>query len=147
MKPCKVFDYKLIAFLAVEVARGLGALRLALLALGFGAAELAAVRCCLGFLLRARLALARFAQVHDLAHGRSLAEMLRLCQWPKLATHSCVTLSRKASMRSAMKAPSSSSAKWPVSRRWNSTSLRSRSEEHTSELPSLMRISYAVFCL
>src|SRR3546814_5269475 len=27
------------------------------------------------------------------------------------------------------------------------TSLRSRSEEHTSELQSLMRISYAVFCL
>src|SRR3546814_5892623 len=25
--------------------------------------------------------------------------------------------------------------------------IRSRSEEHTSELPSLMRISYAVFCL
>src|SRR3546814_6655790 len=25
--------------------------------------------------------------------------------------------------------------------------LRRRSEEHTSELPSLMRISYAVFCL
>src|SRR3546814_8857456 len=25
--------------------------------------------------------------------------------------------------------------------------LRARSEEHTSELPSLMRISYAVFCL
>src|SRR3546814_6752896 len=25
--------------------------------------------------------------------------------------------------------------------------LRGRSEEHTSELPSLMRISYAVFCL
>src|SRR3546814_2618098 len=25
--------------------------------------------------------------------------------------------------------------------------LASRSEEHTSELPSLMRISYAVFCL
>src|SRR3546814_2075126 len=29
------------------------------------------------------------------------------------------------------------------SRRWNSA----RSEEHTSELQSLMRISYAVFCL
>src|SRR3546814_4713888 len=28
-----------------------------------------------------------------------------------------------------------------------STSLRLRSEEHTSELQSLMRISYAVFCL
>src|SRR3546814_1551488 len=29
----------------------------------------------------------------------------------------------------------------------SSTSLVSRSEEHTSELQSLMRISYAVFCL
>src|SRR3546814_4951312 len=27
------------------------------------------------------------------------------------------------------------------------SSMRVRSEEHTSELPSLMRISYAVFCL
>src|SRR3546814_8700387 len=27
------------------------------------------------------------------------------------------------------------------------TAVGSRSEEHTSELPSLMRISYAVFCL
>src|SRR3546814_5748211 len=27
------------------------------------------------------------------------------------------------------------------------TAFRERSEEHTSELPSLMRISYAVFCL
>src|SRR3546814_2965516 len=27
------------------------------------------------------------------------------------------------------------------------TALRARSEEHTSELQSLMRISYAVFCL
>src|SRR3546814_7236120 len=31
-------------------------------------------------------------------------------------------------------------------RRWNE-SLSTRSEEHTSELQSLMRISYAVFCL
>src|SRR3546814_6989272 len=32
---------------------------------------------------------------------------------------------------------------------WNlkSTMLKMRSEEHTSELQSLMRISYAVFCL
>src|SRR3546814_4934498 len=29
----------------------------------------------------------------------------------------------------------------------NDVSLRGRSEEHTSELQSLMRISYAVFCL
>src|SRR3546814_6190787 len=32
-------------------------------------------------------------------------------------------------------------------RRSGSEDLRGRSEEHTSELPSLMRISYAVFCL
>src|SRR3546814_10678052 len=37
----------------------------------------------------------------------------------------------------------------PVARRSRSrsTRCRSRSEEHTSELQSLMRISYAVFCL
>src|SRR3546814_8347313 len=32
-------------------------------------------------------------------------------------------------------------------RDWNRTSDVGRSEEHTSELQSLMRISYAVFCL
>src|SRR3546814_7354584 len=31
--------------------------------------------------------------------------------------------------------------------RWNQRMKRQRSEEHTSELQSLMRISYAVFCL
>src|SRR3546814_2413272 len=30
---------------------------------------------------------------------------------------------------------------------WNKTAFLARSEEHTSELQSLMRISYAVFCL
>src|SRR3546814_6697861 len=30
---------------------------------------------------------------------------------------------------------------------WESNSILRRSEEHTSELQSLMRISYAVFCL
>src|SRR3546814_2145622 len=30
---------------------------------------------------------------------------------------------------------------------WRRSPLRPRSEEHTSELQSLMRISYAVFCL
>src|SRR3546814_8888429 len=38
-----------------------------------------------------------------------------------------------------------------LSGRWRATEFRhlsaARSEEHTSELPSLMRISYAVFCL
>src|SRR3546814_3959904 len=35
---------------------------------------------------------------------------------------------------------------WVVSS-WNCSAERRRSEEHTSELQSLMRISYAVFCL
>src|SRR3546814_7194673 len=30
---------------------------------------------------------------------------------------------------------------------WSAISVTNRSEEHTSELQSLMRISYAVFCL
>src|SRR3546814_4194845 len=30
---------------------------------------------------------------------------------------------------------------------WSMAKIRRRSEEHTSELQSLMRISYAVFCL
>src|SRR3546814_6832563 len=38
---------------------------------------------------------------------------------------------------------------WKIVRFWNSDSVgwKLRSEEHTSELQSLMRISYAVFCL
>src|SRR3546814_7138175 len=38
---------------------------------------------------------------------------------------------------------------WPPSTRkvWPVMKLPARSEEHTSELQSLMRISYAVFCL
>src|SRR3546814_3321836 len=32
-------------------------------------------------------------------------------------------------------------------RLWNAAELAERSEEHTSELQSLMRTSYAVFCL
>src|SRR3546814_6200973 len=34
----------------------------------------------------------------------------------------------------------------PFSRVWGDGTTSSRSEEHTSELPSLMRISYAAFC-
>src|SRR3546814_4653758 len=35
----------------------------------------------------------------------------------------------------------------PETGAWNGCQLAPRSEEHTSELQSLMRISYAVFCL
>src|SRR3546814_9839241 len=37
--------------------------------------------------------------------------------------------------------------RWKSVRRWYSRPIETRSEEHTSELQSLMRISYAVFCL
>src|SRR3546814_6590459 len=36
---------------------------------------------------------------------------------------------------------------WRVTIGWRRTPFPERSEEHTSELQSLMRISYAVFCL
>src|SRR3546814_1036318 len=42
---------------------------------------------------------------------------------------------------------SQSSGAVAVERTGTSSSISSRSEEHTSELQSLMRISYAVFCL
>src|SRR3546814_4089842 len=43
---------------------------------------------------------------------------------------------------------SSSYRNWPASKLTKVARVRScRSEEHTSELQSLMRISYAVFCL
>src|SRR3546814_6956056 len=38
-------------------------------------------------------------------------------------------------------------AMYPVSNPFDGQALNIRSEEHTSELQSLMRISYAVFCL
>src|SRR3546814_1637936 len=51
------------------------------------------------------------------------------------------------SMASSLPAPTSTVTASIPSRCGRSTTCRSRSEEHTSELQSLMRISYAVFCL
>src|SRR3546814_9241706 len=48
--------------------------------------------------------------------------------------------------RSVTRAAGRWATRWP-SRISRIRSIRSRSEEHTSELQSLMRISYAVFCL
>src|SRR3546814_7232467 len=50
-----------------------------------------------------------------------------------------------ASVRSLLRTASSESD--GVSASWSRTGITRRSEEHTSELQSLMRISYAVFCL
>src|SRR3546814_7913780 len=67
-----------------------------------------------------------------------------------------VTMSRRSSSsHQGVRAGVSSGALSPASRRMAGKARRrgaggvrrSRSEEHTSELQSLMRISYAVFCL
>src|SRR3546814_2983556 len=63
------------------------------------------------------------------------------------------TLFRSAPRRSACAPypawPGLRPALWPrsVPHGWPASPYRARSEEHTSELQSLMRISYAVFCL
>src|SRR3546814_9127056 len=55
---------------------------------------------------------------------------------------SCVSASR-----SCMPPPSFSSSSPPITSIGVGLEMTVRSEEHTSELQSLMRISYAVFCL
>src|SRR3546814_8205191 len=58
------------------------------------------------------------------------------------------TLFRSSSTRLARSARASGECgEWPSARNSLPTSAATRSEEHTSELQSLMRISYAVFCL
>src|SRR3546814_4421428 len=56
-----------------------------------------------------------------------------------------------ASKNSSMERPSTPPIPRPISPAWRSSGSdeqgQMRSEEHTSELQSLMRISYAVFCL
>src|SRR3546814_8755072 len=54
---------------------------------------------------------------------------------------------RKPSQNSWPKLVIANSGSPAASRRSTSSRLPGRSEEHTSELQSLMRISYAVFCL
>src|SRR3546814_7357656 len=59
------------------------------------------------------------------------------CGWNRIRTCRAVRRSRVSSCSGRGSSPRSSA--WRVT--------RYRSEEHTSELQSLMRISYAVFCL
>src|SRR3546814_7853666 len=79
--------------------------------------------------------------------------MPALCNWAKAAPAStepsCFTSPTRMMRASCLSARSNSRA---VSRADNSEASSTihaagRSEEHTSELQSLMRISYAVFCL
>src|SRR3546814_2123548 len=69
-----------------------------------------------------------FGQYVDLARERGADR-------PRENRRGALAIARKADFRAA-----------PGDRR-DERLARHRSEEHTSELPSLMRISYAVFCL
>src|SRR3546814_2376462 len=57
------------------------------------------------------------------------------------------TSSSSPSVFSAASVARSYSSRWALSASMSSIMVPFRSEEHTSELQSLMRISYAVFCL
>src|SRR3546814_10705726 len=54
---------------------------------------------------------------------------------------------RRLMPRMILRDGSSTSSAPPQDERLRAAVIRTRSEEHTSELQSLMRISYAVFCL
>src|SRR3546814_7769652 len=71
----------------------------------------------------------------EIGHGRSIVHAAAAGPAARIADH---TRSGVAGM---------SMSRTPSGARASSTALITRSEEHTSELQSLMRISYAVFCL
>src|SRR3546814_3273053 len=64
---------------------------------------------------------------------------------PALAEGSAETVGRSGAPKAAVQQAIRRSVPWP--REATPAGWRLRSEEHTSELQSLMRISYAVFCL
>src|SRR3546814_5000564 len=71
---------------------------------------------------------------------------------PKAASTCSITLRVRLALASPGACMSTSRKPWSSFGRkavgsWNHAQPRPRSEEHTSELQSLMRISYAVFCL
>src|SRR3546814_1781729 len=63
------------------------------------------------------------------------------------ADRPCGAAARSAGLRGDRPAPGSSSPSLSPSHARRRRKSSERSEEHTSELQSLMRISYAVFCL
>src|SRR3546814_9163337 len=75
----------------------------------------------------------------------------RFVQSPGLAVAVAPGAARAASaiyVRTCVSSTGSGTEPWARTTSWNlRTSKRVRSEEHTSELQSLMRISYAVLCL
>src|SRR3546814_9244103 len=65
--------------------------------------------------------------------------------WP--ATSASATTSRRASVSNCWACLTTRRPRWRRDQGRGLARVPERSEEHTSELQSLMRISYAVFCL
>src|SRR3546814_2004161 len=72
--------------------------------------------------------------------ARSCARSKRSTPVPRLTARSLPLAQRRSASGSNSRTPASRNVP-------KSSNSRLRSEEHTSELQSLMRISYAVFCL
>src|SRR3546814_5965199 len=64
-----------------------------------------------------------------------------------LTPMSCSAIASRPTVTCSPEATTTSYSRASYSRETSPHHLTSRSEEHTSELQSLMRISYAVFCL
>src|SRR3546814_2543125 len=91
-----------------------------------------------------------FLQVH---HGGGCGKHARVVQW-ECQPRQCLAHVQRARRRLVSRNwreqcfQQTLHRKWRQSAQWNWPAERgARSEEHTSELQSLMRISYAVFCL
>src|SRR3546814_9265972 len=79
--------------------------------------------------------------LHVLTHSFPTRRSSDLAPW-----HSGVA-AKRASRSASMPAIRAGSTARPNTHQPSRASIAARSEEHTSELQSLMRISYAVFCL
>src|SRR3546814_17410029 len=77
----------------------------------------------------------RSAQAHRVGADRRVADRLRPDRWLRHGRHGTDALRRQDRQRATR------------GDQHHRATLGWRSEEHTSELQSLMRISYAVFCL
>src|SRR3546814_8189753 len=87
--------------------------------------------------------------IYTYCHTLSLHDALPISRWRRSRSSTGAATSRSSRPLSAHGCWTiSTSTCWPnTSTGHRSSSRGTRSEEHTSELQSLMRISYAVFCL
>src|SRR3546814_3011727 len=82
-------------------------------------------------------------EIYTYWHTLSLHDALPICRWGRIiGCTPSVSPARKEEFSAPNRRPTGAKH-----RRHQQYGKGIRSEEHTSELPSLMRISYAVFCL